>query len=77
MESGSNGAKASTEVEVESRAERRRFTAEYKLKVLREADHCRQAGEIGALLRREGLYGSNLKHLAQAARARRAGGVIQ
>lgn len=60
MESGSNGAKASTEVEVVSKAERRRFTAEYKLKVLREADHCRQAGEIGALLRREGLYWSNL-----------------
>jgi len=60
MESGSNGAKTSMEVEVVSRAERRRFTAEYKLKVLREADHCRQAGEIGALLRREGLYWSNL-----------------
>lgn len=60
MESGSNGAKTSREVEVVSRAERRRFTADYKLKVLRQADHCRQAGEIGALLRREGLYWSNL-----------------
>ena len=43
-----------------AKAERRRFTAEYKLKVLREADHCEQPGEIGALLRREGLYWSNL-----------------
>jgi transposase len=60
VETGSNGAKSSTEVEVVVKAERRRFTAEYKLKVLREADHCRQPGEIGALLRREGLYWSNL-----------------
>lgn len=43
-----------------AKAERRRFTAEYKLKVLREADSCKQSGEIGALLRREGLYWSNL-----------------
>jgi len=60
MEIGSNGAKASREVEVLAKAERRRFTAEYKLKVLRETDGCKQAGEIGALLRREGLYWSNL-----------------
>ena len=38
---------------------RRRFTAEYKLRVLREADACSR-GEIGALLRREGLYSSIL-----------------
>ena len=43
-----------------AKAERRRFTAEYKGKVLREADQCEQPGEIGALLRREGLYWSNL-----------------
>ena len=43
-----------------AKPERRRFTADYKQKVLREADNCRQPGEIGALLRREGLYGSNL-----------------
>lgn len=39
---------------------RRRFTAEFKLKVLREADACREPGEIGALLRRHGLYSSHL-----------------
>ena len=61
METGINGAKSFTEVEVVAKAERRRFTGEYKLKVLREADHCRQPGEIGALLRREGLYWSNLR----------------
>ena len=43
-----------------AKAERRRFTGEYKAKVLREADSCKQPGEIGALLRREGLYWSNL-----------------
>ena len=41
-------------------ARRRRFTAEYKLRVLRDADRCSVPGEIGALLRREGLYSSLL-----------------
>ena len=48
------------EVEVLAKATRRRFSAEYKLKILREADACRQPGELGALLRREGLYASNV-----------------
>jgi transposase len=60
METGSDGAKSAEEVEVVARAERRRFTAEYKLRVLHEADRCKQPGEIGALIRREGLYWSNL-----------------
>jgi transposase-like protein len=60
METGSNGAKSVEGVEVVGKAERRRFTAEYKLRVLHEADRCKQPGEIGALLRREGLYWSNL-----------------
>ena len=46
--------------EVGVKAERRRFTAEYKLRVLEEADACHQPGEVGALLRREGLYSSHL-----------------
>jgi len=41
-------------------AKRRRFTAEYKQAVLREADGCTQPGEVGELLRREGLYRSHL-----------------
>lgn len=45
--------------EVVARPKRRRFTAEYKLRILREADRCKGAGEIGALLRREGLYSSH------------------
>jgi transposase len=60
METGSNGAKSVEEVEVVAKAERRRFTAEYKLRVLHEADRSKQPGEIGGLLRREGLYWSNL-----------------
>ncbi len=43
-----------------SKAKRRRFTAEYKKKVLQEADACAESGQIGALLRREGLYSSHL-----------------
>jgi transposase-like protein len=42
------------------KASRRRFTAEYKLRIVREADACSQPGEVGALLRREGLYSSHL-----------------
>src|SRR5712692_7538055 len=47
-------------VEVVAKAERRRFTAEYKRRIVREADRCTKPGEIGALLRREGLYSSHL-----------------
>ncbi len=46
--------------EVLAKASRRRFSAEYKLKILREAEVCTAPGAIGALLRREGLYSSNL-----------------
>lgn len=47
--------------EVLPKAKRRNFTAKYKLWVREEADKCRQgSGQIGALLRREGLYSSHL-----------------
>jgi len=46
--------------EVVVRPKRRQFTAEYKLRILKEADACKGPGEIGALLRREGLYSSHL-----------------
>ena len=48
------------ETEVVAKAQRRRFTAAEKLRVLREADRCTKPGELGALLRREGLYTSHL-----------------
>ena len=48
------------ETEVVAKAQRRRFTAEYKRRIVREADRCTKPGELGALLRREGLYSSHL-----------------
>jgi len=48
------------ETEVIEKAKRRQYTAEYKLHILREVDKCQVSGEIGALLRREGLYSSHL-----------------
>ena len=50
----------SSDPEVSSKASRRRFTVEYKLGLLKEADTCSGPGALGALLRREGLYASNL-----------------
>src|SRR5437660_10049220 len=46
--------------EVSERPERRRFTAEYKLRIVQEADRCKDTNGIGSLLRREGLYSSHL-----------------
>jgi transposase len=56
--------------ELTERAERRRFSAKYKLQVLEAADACTKPGELGALLRREGLYTS---HLSQWRKQRREG----
>ena len=52
---------------------RRKFTAKYKLRILEEADACNQAGQMGVLLRREGLYSSNLTYW----RRQRDKGVLQ
>ncbi|RLE17766.1 MAG: IS3 family transposase, partial [Acidobacteria bacterium] len=46
--------------EVSEKATRRRFSAKYKLRILAEIDACREKGQTGAILRREGLYSSNL-----------------
>ena len=46
--------------EVEPRSKRRRFSPAYKRRILEEADACTHVGDIGALLRREGLYSSHL-----------------
>jgi transposase-like protein len=45
---------------VSEKAKRRRFTADYKLRILRQVEQCKTPGEIGAILRREGLYSSHL-----------------
>jgi transposase len=44
--------------EVPAKARRRRFSAEYRLRIVKQADACKKPGEFGALLRREGLYAS-------------------
>ena len=49
------------EVEVAEKPVRRRFDVEYKRRVLKEVDTCVRSGELGALLRREGLYSSHLR----------------
>jgi transposase len=60
--------------EVTAKAKRRRFTAEEKRRVLQAAAACTQRGELGALLRREGLYSSHLmKWREQAERGEIAG----
>jgi len=59
--------------EVVPRAKRRRYTAEYKLRIVEEADNCSKPGEVGALLRREGLYSSHLSKW----RRQRAEGQLQ
>ena len=46
--------------EVPEKASRRNYTAEYKRFIFREAQACKERGQVGALLRREGLYSSNL-----------------
>jgi transposase-like protein len=59
--------------EVVVKAQRRRFTAEYKRRILQEADACTHPGEVGAVLRREGLYSSHLSTW----RYQRAQGALQ
>jgi transposase-like protein len=61
------------EIEVVAKATRRRFTLEYKRKIVREADGCKTPGAVGALLRREGLYSS---HLATWRAAREQGDLL-
>jgi len=56
--------------EVAAKPRRRRFTAEYRLRILEEAERCTKSGEVGQLLRREGLYSS---HLTAWRKARRDG----
>jgi transposase-like protein len=46
--------------EVSEKKPRRKFTAKYKLQILQEAEACSKPGELGALLRKHGLYSSNL-----------------
>ncbi len=69
-EAGSAAAAAPPDPEVAAKPKRRQFTAEYRLRILEEADRCTEPGEVGQLLRREGLYSS---HLTAWRKARRSG----
>lgn len=62
MFENSNGSvkEAMPKTEVIAKARRKRFTAAEKLRILREVDACQGTGEIGAVLRREGIYSSYL-----------------
>ena len=64
---------AQPEPEVVPKAARRRFSAAYKLRIVKEADQCTEHGQIGAMLRREGLYSSQLATW----RRQREAGVLQ
>jgi transposase-like protein len=50
--------RAEMETEVMAKAKRRQYSADYKLRILREVEECQEKGEVGSLLRREGLYSS-------------------
>ena len=67
---GASHARPTPDPEVVAKPKRRQFTAQYRLRILEEAESCTQPGEVGRLLRREGLYSS---HLTEWRRARREG----
>ena len=58
QEQNGKSEEARTQTEVVVKAKRRQHSAEYKLRILHEVDACQGKGEVGALLRREGLYSS-------------------
>ena len=67
---GASHARPTPDPEVVAKPKRRKFTAQYRLRILEEAESCTQPGEVGRLLRREGLYSS---YLTEWRRARREG----
>ncbi len=67
---GAGAPAARRDPEVAAKPKRRQFTAEYRLRILEEADRCTKPGEVDRLLRREGLYSS---HLTAWRKARRNG----
>ena len=65
---GKRSAAAPPDPEVLDKPIRRRFTSEYKLRIVEEADRCTKPGDVGRLLRSEGLYTSHLTSWRKAAR---------
>ena len=66
MSRNGDGREEILDPEVVPLAERRRFTAKEKLRIVEEADACIEPGQIGALLRREGIYSSYLSRWRRA-----------
>lgn len=66
MSQNGNGQTKQPDPEVVPVAQRRQFTAKEKLRILEEADGCTTPGEIGSLLRREGIYSSYLSRWRRA-----------
>ena len=66
---------ATSDPEVLARATRRRFTAQYKATIVARADACTKPGEVGELLRREGLYSSHLTMWRKGIRQRGVAGL--
>ena len=67
---GVNTPRPAPDPEVVAKPKRRQFTAAYRLRILEEAERCGGPGEVGQLLRREGLYSS---HLTSWRKSRREG----
>ncbi len=65
---GKRSAAAPPDAEVVDQPRRRRFSPSYKQRIVEEADRCREPGEVGRLLRREGLYTSHLAAWRKASR---------
>ena len=65
---GKRSAAAPPDPEVVEKPSRRRFSPAYKLRILEEVDRCTEPGEVGRLLRREGLYSSSLAMWRRAVR---------
>ena len=65
---GKRSAAALADPEVVDKPSRRRFSPAYKLRILEEVDGCTEPGEVGRILRREGLYSSSLATWRKAAR---------
>lgn len=68
MYQGNRSVSSLPEPEVTGKARRRQFSAEYKLRILAEAEASTERGQIGAMLRREGLYASTLDKWRQQQR---------
>ena len=65
---GKRSAAAPPDAEVIDKPSRRRFSPAYKLRILEEVERCTEPGEVGRILRREGLYSSSLATWRKAAR---------